>query len=76
MPTEAEEAMNNAPVGLGISERNGEKRSLAIGATNNQRILLIATTWRGNRMRIITAYPASRKFREFYLYKKGSHENS
>ncbi len=43
-----------------------EKRLHCLGKSNNQKLLLISFTYRGNKIRIISARPASRKERKNY----------
>jgi len=45
---------------------DGETRWIAIGADPNGRILLVVYTWRGDRIRIISARKASRNERRGY----------
>lgn len=43
-----------------------EKRFISVGHSSRPRFLLVAWTLRGDRVRIISARPASRKEREVY----------
>jgi uncharacterized DUF497 family protein len=70
-PFGAEEAMANDPLDLEVQYLNGEERLLQIGETNDLRILVIVTTWRGNRIRVVTAFPATPQLRKFYAAHKG-----
>lgn len=45
----------------------GEERIVQVGATDKGRILLVVTTWREEMIRVVTAYPAPKQLREFYL---------
>ncbi len=65
-PDEAEQVIENNPLALGKEERNGEQRILHLGETDAGRVLLIAVTARGDKIRVVTAYPANRKMRTFY----------
>jgi len=69
-PYEAEQVVRNAPIEIGKVERNGELRIVHIGETDAGRVLLVAITYRENLVRVVTAYPASRKFRKFYDERK------
>ena len=70
-PAEAEEVITNDPIDLELQFRNDEERVLQIGATNALRVLLVVTTWRGKRIRVITAFPAPPQLRVFYATQKG-----
>lgn len=71
-PSEAEEVIVNSPVDLEMQLRNGEERYLQIGETDSGRILLVVSTWRSEKIRVITAFPASSKLKAFYLANKGA----
>ena len=43
-----------------------ERRFIDIGSSNQDRILVVVYTERGNRIRLISARPASRKERRMY----------
>lgn len=69
-PEEAEEVIENRPLEIGKLERNGELRIVHLGETDAGRVLLVATTYRAKHIRVVTAYPANRKFRKFYAEQK------
>ncbi len=69
---EAEEAFVNSPVFVERTIRTGEVRTLLAGKTATVRILAIVTTPRANRIRVVTAFAASRRVRAEYLAKKGA----
>jgi uncharacterized protein len=66
-PFEAEEVVTNNPVDLEEQFRNGEERLMQIGETNALRILVVVTTWRGSRVRVVTAFQATPQLRNLYL---------
>ena len=70
-PSEAEEVIANDPLDLEVQLINGEERILQIGETNALRILLVVTTWRGKRIRVITAFSAPPQLRKLYADHKG-----
>lgn len=70
-PSEAEEVIANNPLDLEVQYRNGEERVLQIGETNALRILVVVTTWRGSRIRVVTAFPATPQLRKLYAAHKG-----
>ena len=53
LPEEAEQVILNDPVDLGIEIVKGEERELNLGATAQGRILLVVTTWREDRVRVV-----------------------
>jgi uncharacterized DUF497 family protein len=69
-PDEAEQVIENSPLELGQEERSGEQRILHLGETDAARVLLVAVTARGDKVRVVTAYPANRKLRTFYSEQK------
>jgi uncharacterized protein len=66
-PAEAEQAVLNDPIDLTLQVSDGEERIVQIGVTDKGRILLVVTTWRKEKIRVVTAYPAPKQLREFYL---------
>lgn len=74
-PPEAEQVVQNDPVDLQFETRNGEERIAQVGETEAGRILVVVTTTRGERTRVITAFPAKGRVRNVYnATKGGSHE--
>jgi uncharacterized protein len=69
---EAEQVINNEPVDLDVEIRNGEERFSQIGETLTARILLVVTTWRGTKLRVVTAFEPIKSWRKFYLRVKGN----
>jgi uncharacterized DUF497 family protein len=70
--SEAEEAVSNSPLDIKKQARNGEERLMQIGETLSGRVLVVITTLRGVKTRVVTAFPASRAYRVFYSAHKGS----
>jgi uncharacterized DUF497 family protein len=70
LPEEAEQVIRNKPIDIEGQERKGEKRIMQLGHTDAGRILLVITTFRRERLRVVTAFPASRAFRSFYHAQK------
>jgi uncharacterized DUF497 family protein len=52
-------------------ERSGERRFADVGETESGRLLVVAWTWRRGKVRVVTAFPAKRKWVEFYQRMKG-----
>ncbi len=69
-PDEAEQVVKNEPVDVTLQSREGEPRIVQVGETDAQRILVVVTTWRGNKVRVVTAFPANARMRRFYLRQK------
>jgi uncharacterized DUF497 family protein len=53
-----------------FSNASGEERWFAVGATDNLRILYLIYTYRGDRIRPITGWDASKEMRESYFQAK------
>ncbi len=71
-PGEAEYVLGNDPVELGQAERNRETRTVVIGETARGRVLLVVTTLRRGRVRVVTAYPAHQTQRALYKRMRGA----
>jgi uncharacterized DUF497 family protein len=69
-PKEAEEAIIRSPIDLQYEIRNGELRVVQIGETLGGKLLMVVSTMRGDKTRIVTATPAKRKYRARYLQMK------
>jgi uncharacterized protein len=70
LPEEAEQVILNDPVDLGMEVVEGEDRYLNLGATVQQRILLVVTTWREDRVRVITAFEPTKRLIQFYYQER------
>ena len=69
-PEEAEQVILNDPVDLGIEIIEGEERYLNIGATERGRILLVVTTWREHRVRVVRAFEPIKRLMQFYYQER------
>ncbi len=69
-PVEAEEVIANRPMDLAKQDRYGEERLQQLGETLSGRVLIVVTTIRGSLLRVVTAFPANRAYREFYATHK------
>lgn len=67
LPAEAEEVVCNRPVDLESRIRNGEDRIAQIGETNAGIVLVVVTTTRERKVRVVTAWPANKKYRRYFL---------
>jgi uncharacterized protein len=66
-PEEAEEALSLAPIDVVNQQYEEEERFLQLGITSGMRILVVITTWRGDLLRVVTAYPATEALRAYYV---------
>ncbi|MGH9599993.1 MAG: BrnT family toxin [Terracidiphilus sp.] len=71
-PEEAEQVILNRPVDLGSELRNGEERTAQVGETDAGRILIAISTMLGTKIRVITAWPAKKRLRRYFLAQKGN----
>jgi uncharacterized DUF497 family protein len=71
LPQEAEQVILNNPVDLGMEIIKGEERYLNLGSTDNDRILLVVTTWRDDRVRVVTAFAPIKRLRQLYHKQRG-----
>jgi len=69
-PHEAEEALRGIPLHLLDQVRHGEPRIVQLGETLAGRILMVVTTLRKDKIRVVTAMTAKRKYREWYKHRK------
>lgn len=67
---EAEQVILNDPLDLGIEIFKGEERYLNLGATVRGRILLVVTTWREDRVRVVTAFEPIKRLIQFYYQER------
>ena len=56
----------NNPVDLGMEIVEREERDLNLGATLQGRVLIVVTTWRENRVRVVTAFEPIKRLIQFY----------
>ncbi|MCL4793287.1 MAG: BrnT family toxin [Bryobacteraceae bacterium] len=68
---EALEVIGSDPALIRSEERDGEDRHLVIGETSSGRLLMVVWTWRQNKVRVITAFPAKRRFRRQWARNQG-----
>ncbi len=70
LPEEAEQVVLNDPVDLGMEIIEGEERHLNLGATLRGRILMVVTTWREERVRVVTAFEPIRRLIQIYYQER------
>jgi len=71
-PEEAEQVIDNDPLDIEAEAVDGEQRFTSIGHTNQGRFLLVITTLRYPRIRVVTAFPAPKSLIRLYLAQKGA----
>src|SRR5260370_22315599 len=69
-PEEAEQVILHDPVDLGMEIIEGEERYLNPGATVQGRVLLVVTTWREDRVRVVTAFEPIKRLIQFYYQER------
>ncbi len=69
-PDEAEQVIVNRPVDLESELRNGEERVAQIGETDEHRILIVISTMRQGKIRVVTAWPAKERLRRYFQTQK------
>ncbi len=65
-PEEAEQFIVNRPVDLGMEIVESEERYISLGATLQGRVLIVVTTWREDRVRVVTAFEPIKRLIQFY----------
>ena len=70
VPEEAEEVLLGDPLDAGFDVVNGEERWSYLGETDEGRVLRVLIAMRGERIRVLTAFDASRYLKNFYIEKK------
>jgi uncharacterized protein len=71
---EAEQVVLGASLPIGADERSGEDRHTELGQTAEGRLLIVVWTWRRHRIRVVTAFPANRKWRTLWKRIMGEHD--
>lgn len=66
-PEEAEEVLEGDPSDLDFQPDEGEERWAYLGETSSGRILNVVITLRGERIRVVTAFDASKQDKLLYL---------
>ncbi|HEV2134364.1 MAG TPA: BrnT family toxin [Terracidiphilus sp.] len=74
-PEEAEEALLNRPMEMGYDKSDlGEDRWSYLGETAEGRVLYVAITMRGERVRIATAFEPIKRLKLMYLAYKAEYQ--
>ena len=69
-PQEFEQVLWNDPLELEYQTESGEERYKSLGITDAGRVLIVVWTLREGKVRAITAYPASRLYKQLYWERK------
>jgi len=67
---EAEQVIDNDPLDIERQFRNGESRFVHLGETLKGRVLFVVTSLRGEDVRVVTAFPANKQTRKYYIEQK------
>lgn len=70
-PPEAEQAITLYPLELEYQNVDSEERILMLGLTATARLIAVALTIRCDKIRVITAYPATRAQQRTYFESAG-----
>jgi uncharacterized protein len=74
-PEEAEDVLLGDSLDLNFQADEGdEERWSYLGQTNSGRILQVVITLRGEKIRVVTAFDASRQDKALYLETKAEHD--
>jgi uncharacterized protein len=63
---EAEQVILNDPVDVWRQVQDGEERFMQIGVTDAMKVLVVIITWRGELVRVVSAFPASPRLRHYF----------
>ncbi len=63
---EAEQVILNDPVDGWRQIQDGEERFMQIGVTDAMKVLVVIITWRGDLIRVVSAFPASPGLRSYF----------
>jgi len=68
---EVEQVVENDPLDIEAETMEGEERISSIGRTDQGRFLVVVTTLRETRLRVITAFSAPKNLIDLYFTHKG-----
>jgi uncharacterized DUF497 family protein len=71
---DAEQVLLNWQIDLDSYVRNGEERVVQAGETDRGWILVVVSTIRGDKTRVITAWPAKERIRRYFATQKRSRD--
>jgi len=73
-PDEAEQVLSGASLPLETEEPSGEERHTELGEIASGRLLVVVWTWGRRCIRVVTAFPANRKWRAVWRRVKGGRD--
>lgn len=73
-PTDAEQVLFNWQIDLDSYVRNGEERVVQAGETDRGRVLVVVSTIRNGKTRVVTAWPAKERIRCYFATQKRSRD--
>ena len=68
---EAEQVIRNEPFDLEFQVDDGEERFVQLGETDSGRILVVVSTWRKAKIRVVTAFDAPGAMKKMFVIEKG-----
>ena len=66
-PEDVESALNGCTFDIEYQDWHDEERFAEVGVTAQGRYLVVITTWRDDRIRVVTAFDATKELVEEYL---------
>ena len=69
---DAEQVLCNGPLVVQYQEHDSEERILVLGQTNAGRLLAVVYTERRGRIRVVTAFPMSRRLEAIYFRERSN----
>jgi hypothetical protein len=73
-PAEAQQVLFNWQIDLDTYVRNGEGRVVQAGETDQGRVLVVVSTIRNSKTRVVTAWPAKERIRSYFATQKRSRD--
>jgi uncharacterized DUF497 family protein len=67
---DAEQVLMNWQIDLDSYFRNGEERVVQAGETDRGHILIVVSTIRNGKTRVVTAWPAKERIRRYFVTQK------
>lgn len=71
-PVEAEQVLRSDPVVVQYQTHDSEDRILVLGQTNAGRLLTVVYTERRKNIRVVTAYPMSKRLEAIYVQERSN----
>jgi hypothetical protein len=71
-PEEVESVLEGSTIDVEYQDWHEEERFAEVGLTSHGRVLMVITTWRGLKIRPVTAYDAPRELAQEYFRSRGT----